>query len=398
MVLSLSLWENFLSSRSQKTKEAYEDALKLFLTANNYPDAPSAIADLKKRKNADEKFSNFLAFLKERGLSPSSIALYSTAIRQFLTLYDISINPVKLRALTPRRRLVRELRPLSKDDLTLILPLMRPSKRLFVWFLFATGCRANEAARLKIKDINLDADPPRAVIESEKTYRKRIVFIPNDLAQALRRWIEGKSPEHYVFHNERGPQYPLDVNHVRSAFQSALRRTIGMRRDPSNKGWQYSLHSLRKTFKTILQTAGMDGLMIELLLGHDTGIDRHYYLPSLEEMAAEWKKYEDKLLLDFEKRTKVAELEDKVRILEDQVKFLLGMIDILTHGEVEEKWGKPLEKLSEEMLDASIRIDTKKPKKYNIEQVRRIIINGAVMAEKLKKMQELEGKNQRQVL
>jgi integrase len=396
MVLNLGLWENFLSSRSQKTKEAYEDALKLFLTANNYPDAPSAIADLKKRKNADEKFSNFLAFLKERGLSPSSIALYSTAIRQFLTLYDISINPVKLRALTPRRRLIRELRPLSKDDLTLILPLMRPSKRLFVWFLFATGCRANEAARLKIKDINLDADPPRAVIESEKTYRKRIVFIPKDLAQALRRWIEGKSPEHCVFHNERGPQYPLDVNHVRSAFQSALRRTIGMRRDPSNKGWQYSLHSLRKTFKTILQTAGMDGLMIELFLGHDTGIDRHYYLPSLEEMAAEWKKYEEKLLLDFEKRTKVAELEDKVQILEDQVKFLLGMIDILTHGEVEEKWGKPLEKLSEELLDASIRIDSKKPKKYNIEQLRRIIINGAVMAERIKKLQELEGKNQRQ--
>jgi integrase len=393
MVLNLGLWENFLSSRSEKTREAYGEALKLFLAANNYPDAPSAIADLKKRKSADEKFSNFLSFLKERGLSPSSIALYSTAMRQFLTLYDISINPVKLRALTPRRRLVRELRPLGKDDLTLVLPLMRPSKRLFVWFLFATGCRASEAARLKIKDISLDADPPRAVIETEKTYRKRVVFIPKDLAQALRRWIEGKSPEHYVFHNERGPQFPLDVNHVRSAFQSALRRTIGMRRDPSNKGWQYSLHSLRKTFKTILQTAGMDGLMIELLLGHDTGIDRHYYLPSLEEMAAEWKRYEDKLLLDFEKRAKVAELEDKVRILEDQVKFLLGMIDILTHGEVEEKRGKPLEKLSEELLDASIRIDSKKPRKYNIEQLRRIIINGAVMAERIKKMQELEGKN-----
>ena len=390
------MWENFLASRSEKTREAYEDALKLFLAANNYPDAPSAIADLGKKRSADEKFSNFLSFLRERGLSPSSIALYSTAMRQFLTLYDVTINPVKLRALTPRRRLVRELRPLSKDDLTLILPLMRPAKRLFIWFLFATGCRANEAARLKIRDLDLGADPPRAVIETEKTYRKRVIFIPKDLAQALRRWIEGKSPEHYVFHNERGPQYPLDINHVRSAFQSALRRAIGLRRDPSNKGWMYSLHSLRKSFKTVLQTAGMDGLMIETLLGHDTGVDRHYYLPSVEEMAAEWKKYEEKLLLDFDKRVKVTELEDKVKALEDQVKFLLGMIGILTHGEAEEKWGRPLEKLAEEMLDASIRIDTKKPKKYNIEQLRRIIINGAVMAERIKKLREPEEKNQRQ--
>jgi integrase len=352
LVISLSLWENFLSSRSEKTREAYEDALRLFLAANNYPDAPSAIADLQKKKNADEKFSNFLLFLKERGLSPSSISLYSTAIRQFLTLYDISINPVKLRALTPRRRLVRELRPLSKDDLTLILPLMRPSKRLFTWFLFATGCRANEAARLKIKDINLDADPPRAVIESEKTYRKRVVFIPKDLAQALRRWIEGKSPEHYVFHNERGPQYPLDINHVRSAFQSALRRAIGLRRDPSNKGWMYSLHSLRKSFKTVLQTAGMDGLMIELFLGHDTGIDRHYYLPSLEEMAAEWRKYEDKLLLDFEKRAKVTELEDKVKALETQVEVLSRMIKLMA--------GDLLAALSEGPAKDRARLSTKR--------------------------------------
>jgi integrase len=199
---------------------------------------------------------------------------------------------------------------------------MRPSKRLFVWFLFATGCRANETARLKIRDLDLGADPPRAVIETEKTYRRRIVFIPRDLAQALRRWIEGKSPEHYVFHNERGPQYPLDINHVRSAFQAALRRAIGLRRDPSNKGWMYSLHSLRKSFKTVLQTAGMDGLMIETLLGHDTGVDRHYYLPTIEEMAAEWRKFEDKLLLDFDKRAKVTELEDKVKELEEQVKAL----------------------------------------------------------------------------
>jgi integrase len=390
MAISLSLWENFLSSRSEKTREAYEDALKLFLAANNYSDASSAIADLKKRKGVDEKFANFISFLRERGLSPSSISLYSTAVRQFLTLYDVTINPVKLRALTPRRRLVRELRPLGKDDLTLVLPLMRPSKRLFVWFLFATGCRANEAARLKIRDINLDADPPRAVIETEKTYRRRIVFIPRDLAQALRRWIEGKSPEHYVFHNERGPQYPLDINHVRSAFQSALRRAIGLKRDPSNKGWIYSLHSLRKTFKTILQTAGMDGLMIETLLGHDTGVDRHYYLPSVEEMAAEWKKYEDRLLLDFERKAKVGELEDKVKALETQVELLTRMIKVMAGdllAALSEGPAKDRARLSTERLGADLMaiVQRIRPDKVEREDLRELLLTLGGIYGKVKK-------------
>jgi integrase len=390
MASVINLWESFLASRSEKTREAYEDALKLFLAANNYPDASSAIADLRRKRSADEKFANFLSFLRERGLSPSSIALYSTAIRQFFTLYDIAINPIKLRALTPRRRLVRELRPLGKDDLASILPLMRPAKRLFVWFLFATGCRANEAARLKIRDLDLGADPPRAVIETEKTYRRRIVFIPRDLAQALRRWIEGKSPEHYVFHNERGPQYPLDINHVRSAFQSALRRAIGLKRDPSNKGWMYSLHSLRKTFKTILQTAGMDGLMIETLLGHDTGVDRHYYLPSVEEMAAEWKKYEDRLLLDFERKAKVGELEDKVKALETQVELLTRMIKVmagdllaaLSEGPAKDRARLSTERLGADLMSIVQRIG---PDKVEREDLRELLLTLGGIYGKIKK-------------
>jgi integrase len=386
----INLWENFLASRSAKTREAYEDALKLFLAANNYPDASSAITDLRKKRGAEAKFANFISFLRERGLSPSSISLYSTAVRQFLTLYDVTINPVKLRALTPRRRLVRELRPLGKDDLTLVLPLMRPAKRLFVWFLFATGCRANETARLKIRDLDLDADPPRAIVETEKTYRRRIVFIPKDLAQALRRWIEGKSPEHYVFHNERGPQYPLDINHVRSAFQSALRRAIGLKRDPSNKGWMYSLHSLRKTFKTILQTAGMDGLMIETLLGHDTGVDRHYYLPSVEEMAAEWKKYEDRLLLDFERKAKVGELEDKVKALETQVELLTRMIKVmagdllaaLSEGPAKDRARLSTERLGADLMSIVQRIG---PDKVEREDLRELLLTLGGIYGKVKK-------------
>jgi outer membrane murein-binding lipoprotein Lpp len=130
----------------------------------------------------------------------------------------------------------------------------------------------------------------------------------------------------------------------------------------------YSLHSLRKTFKTILQTAGMDGLMIETLLGHDTGVDRHYYLPSVEELAVEWKKYEDRLLLDFERKAKVAELEDKVKALEAQVEVLTRMIKLmagdllaaLSEGPARERARLSTERLSSDLMSIVQRIGSDK--------------------------------------
>jgi integrase/recombinase XerC len=297
--LTLALWENFLDGRDEKTRDVYRDGVNYFLQANGFESLVHALSQMKRKKNADELIANFIAFLKEKKLSSNTIRLYVSGVRNLLTLYDIRFNPIKLKSFMPKKRLIRDIKPIPKDLITKVLPLMRQNKRLLVWFLFATGCRVGEALNLRIRDLDLDSDPPRAEVETEKTLEKRIVFIPSDLAKILRDWIKGKDPDSFVFHNERGPQYPLAINHVRAAFQSALKRLEALRRDKSDRGWEYSLHSLRKTFKTVLQNAGMDGLMIELLMGHDVGIDKHYYKPTIEEIAKQWKKYEKHLLLDF---------------------------------------------------------------------------------------------------
>jgi len=297
--INLNLWRSFLEGHDSKTREIYDDAVNYFLEANGFKDLTQALSYLKRNKNSEEKIANFISYLRERKLSPNTVRLYLSGIKNLLTLYDISFNPLKVRGFMPKKRLIRDLKPIPKDLLARVLPLMRQNKRLLIWFLFSTGCRVGEALNLRIRDLDLDSDPPRAEVETEKTLEKRIVFIPSDLAKALREWIKNKDPQSYVFHNERGPQYPLAINHVRSAFQSALKRLEALKRDKSDRGWEYSLHSLRKTFKTVLQNAGMDGLMIELLMGHDVGIDRHYYKPTIEEIAKEWKKYERHLLLNF---------------------------------------------------------------------------------------------------
>jgi|GEM_PF-3490087 len=322
----ISLWESFLSTRSEKTREAYNDGLSMFLKANGYDSPERAISELKKKKAADEAIAAFILFMKEKRMAPSSMALYLSAVKNFLTLYDIPFNAVKIKAMRPRKKFIRELRPLPKEDLVKVLPFLRPVKKLFIWFLFATGCRAGEAAQLRIKDLHLNLDPPRAEVVNEKSSGKRVVFIPGDLAAELKRWVEGKRPEDFVFHSERGPEHPLDINHARAAFQSVLRRILYMKRDPSNRGWQYGLHSLRKTFKTLMQNSGMDGLMIEVLLGHSTGLDRHYYLPSLEELAREWKKHERVLRLDTLAYNE--EVQKRMREIYGELERMRGALEI----------------------------------------------------------------------
>jgi len=297
--LDLSFWRNFLESQSRKTRENYEDGINHFLEANGWSGLEEALAAvLSSSERAEKAILNMVSRLRDLGRSNTTIRLYLSAVRSLYSLYEVPANWVRLKKFFPKKTLVKELKPVPKNVLAQVIPLLKPSKRLLIWFLFATGCRIGEAITLRVRDLDLSSDPPKARVVTEKTGVPRIVFIPRDLAERLRDWVKEKDPEHFLFHSERGPEHPLNAKHVRRAFQGALMRLGYLKRDPSNKGWNYSIHGLRRSFKTILQNAGMTGLMIEILLGHDVGISASYYRPSEKDLAEEWKKFEHHLLLE----------------------------------------------------------------------------------------------------
>ena len=304
-----------MASRSNKTEANYEDGIQHFLEANGWRDLREALRAVKSNPRvAEQAIINMISRLRDLKRTNMTIRLYLTAVRNLYSLYDVKANWMRIKQFIPKKRFTREVKPIPKRILVQVLPLLRPSKRFLVWFLFATGCRIGEAVALRVRDLDLNSDPPKAKIVSEKTHIPRIVFIPRDLAERLREWIKGKKLDHYVFHNERGPRYPLDPKHVRRAFQNALARLGYLKRDASNRGWEYHIHGLRRSFKTILQNAGMDGLKIEILMGHDVGIDRSYYRPSEAELAKEWKEYERYLMLETPETTiNVKEREEIIK-------------------------------------------------------------------------------------
>jgi hypothetical protein len=221
----------------------------------------------------------------------------------------------------PKKRVIRNDRPVTKDIIRKVLPLLRPSKRMALWFLFVSGARVNEALGLKVKDFDLTSDPARVRIITEKSGVSRVTFLPRDFAAELKAWIANNKlgPDDYVFFSELGPAHRLSAEKLRKAFQNALRRLGLLERDESDRGWSLTIHGLRDNYKTLLTGVGVQQLALAEIMGHDTGIAESYYKPSVDELAREWRKAEEHLLLDQGlDEAKLGEIERKLlrRILE----------------------------------------------------------------------------------
>jgi integrase len=315
--VDLTLLMEFLDSRPEKTKRNYLEALRDFCRFVRRDDDLSAlVGDLMAMtpKAREEAVLRYVAEIKRRN-APMTVHFKLVAIRHLLELYDLEISWKKVKMIVPKKRAVRNDKPVTKDIIRRVLPLLRPSKRMALWFLFVSGARVNEALSLKVKDFDLSSDPARVRIVTEKSGVPRITFLPRDFVAELKTWIANNKlgPDDYVFFSELGPAHRLSAEKLRKAFQNALRRLGLLERDESDRGWSLTIHGLRDNYKTLLTGVGVQQLALAEIMGHDTGIAESYYKPSVDELAREWRKAEEHLLLDQGiDEAKLGEIEKKL--------------------------------------------------------------------------------------
>jgi len=109
--------------------------------------------------------------------------------------------------------------------------------------------------------------------------------------------LERADPDEYLF-TANGSSKPILRTDVYQYFRDTLRRCGLLRRDSSGRGYQIHVHSLRKFFKTRLEAAGVNPLLIERWMGHTLGsVAQAYYRPSMEEILEEWGKAEKALTI-----------------------------------------------------------------------------------------------------
>lgn len=134
-------------------------------------------------------------------------------------------------------------------------------------FLYNSGARADEAARVRVDDLTLPRVPDRdlaSVLIQGKGNKLRRCPLWTQTVSALAALVRGRGPDESVFLNRCGrsiTRFGIHALVVRSAARAA-------KRVPSLAAKQVGPHTLRHTTATHLLRAGVDINTIRAWLGH----------------------------------------------------------------------------------------------------------------------------------
>lgn len=215
--------------------------------------------------------SDFMFSLKDKGLSPNSIARNLVAIKVFYRfLVRERILPIdpsglldspKLWKKIPDALTIEEVNALLKSVDLITIQGIRDNAILEL--MYATGVRVSEAVNLKIQDVNLDVGFLRCIGKGSK---ERIVPLGKEAIGALKAYLEKSRPK--LLKNRPGDSI-LFVSRLgkrisRQSFWKLIKsytRKAGIAKDVRP-------HTLRHSFATHLLERGADLRSVQEMLGH----------------------------------------------------------------------------------------------------------------------------------
>jgi integrase len=246
-------------------------------------------------------YASLVEALRREGAAPKTIAFYIGLINKVLRLAGVSYDMRLVRELVdiPKTRVIRSDRAPTKDELRRILMHASPRNRLLFMVMAVCGLRLSEALRLRVGDIIPGTVPPYLRVVSAKTGGVRMVPLTGEMLRMLMDYLgNDNDPQDLIFHARGDRRRMLKATDVQQYFYSTLRRAGLLKRDSSGRGYEIHIHSLRKFFKTELEAAGVNPLLIERWMGHNTGsVAQAYFRPSETMILEEYSKYEKALTI-----------------------------------------------------------------------------------------------------
>jgi len=201
----------------------------------------------------------YLSNLIKKGNDSSTIALIRSALKFFYDgmlkkgLFDDIKVPKKERKL-PDILTKEEVKKLIENA-----PDIR--SKLFIEFMYSSGLRVSECAKLKWQD--LDFNEKIGLLKKGKGKKDRLFILSNRLIEDLKNW-ERKSE--YIFPNE---DEPLSTRTIQRSVKKAA-KIAGIQKKV------YS-HLLRHSFATHLLESGVDIRIIQELLAHSNLQTTQFY-------------------------------------------------------------------------------------------------------------------------
>ena len=216
------------------------------------------------------ELTNYLAFLRDEGLAPPSVARHLVALKmfyRFLRLEErVAHNTVEL--LSSPRLWERIPHVLSPESVELLLSAPRDGERFalrdraLLETLYATGSRASEAVGLRLADVYLDAGFCKCTGKGSK---QRIVPLGEHAVACLRAYLHQQRPGlvkdrdvPWLFVSRGGQALTREMLWV--LVKKYVRR--------AGLNGKVSPHTLRHSFATHLLAGGADLRAVQELLGH----------------------------------------------------------------------------------------------------------------------------------
>ena len=148
-------------------------------------------------ENPYSVLNNYAVYLL-KGNNVSNLTLKQRIVtaKNFFEYYDVDISPRKFKMKVKLPKVVRKKKQaLSKEDIVDILNTCSDIRlKTYVMLLAATGMRAVEALSIRIKDLDLQSNPPKLFVRGEftKTKSDRTIFLTPELKYQLLSWIDYK--------------------------------------------------------------------------------------------------------------------------------------------------------------------------------------------------------------
>ena len=240
--------------------------------------------------------------LLDKNLGKGTINLTRVLLKQVFNLAilseHITLNPIKMVDMPQFKKTKVKQKPLTLDEIDLILENTKGQIENFLGIAFFTGARSGEILALKWEDIDFVTDTisinktiAEGYINSPKTDSsdRDIEMLPEAKKFLKAQQLETGLKDGFVFLNKQDNYYGSNT-HFYNHFQKAL-KCLGLVRR--------SLHNTRHTFASMMLNNGIDPLWVSSTLGHENlnitlSIYTHY-MPKKQKMVIGFleKRYKD---------------------------------------------------------------------------------------------------------
>jgi len=254
---------------------------------------------------------NFIKWCKQQGLRDKSILSKLGGIRCYLSYNGYETSRFLSKEISREvssEAVTRDKIP-NRQELRNLLDHMDFGTKVIFSVQATSGMRLGEILKLLVEDVDFNSNPTRILIRgiNTKNGKNRTAFISSEATTLLQEWLRiredklGKAVEHSV---RRGKDKSLDDNRlfpyavmtVHRKWTNALKDAGLFERDPITKRITIHPHSLRKYFRVCCgKIVSQD--VAEALIGHQQGLNAIYGRYSEEQLAEEYRKCEDSLLL-----------------------------------------------------------------------------------------------------